>query len=296
MKYKKTMIGIGLALILLAAYWGAQIYIERSAEKEVDREIEKIASFADIRYRTLRFDLFKQRFTLEGIQLAPRLLEERFIIDTLSVDRPKGGSESPVRIHLKIQGFRPDPGQKGHFLKPFLEDMGYANVSAHMECDASYDERKHILEIARLHLGADKMGDAEGMLRVENLNLDQMKSIPKNAVLLLAMASAVSVSKAEVIYTDDSLMPNVHRLLARRKNRSIDAHIDDLDRQMALLIQKETDPGARRVLERIRTFARAPDKITVRLNPQRPVSVLQLFMARNLAGMIALLGMDVSLR
>jgi hypothetical protein len=293
MRYKKTIIPVAVLLGLLVFYFGFKFFIEKSAKTEIDREIAKVSSYAEIRYQDVEVEIFKPHIWIQNIHIVPRLWKDKIIIDDLIFYRPKGREGIPEALHFKLMGIRLDPKQADSFLKPYMDDMGIPNSSAHLECNFLYDAENSILDINRLKIGAENIGEAELKLRIENFKFSGVESIPNNIVVFLAMVSGVSIAGAEIKYKDDSLLDKIYTYGARESKQPVAAYAKRLAISIERIIQNETDPQTKTILQAFRDFLISPDKIHIIIKPKRPVSFLSLYLVREPKKWIQLLNVNV---
>ena len=293
LKQKKIVIGVTLVLLLVGTYIGIQYYVDRSATNEINRELDKISTFAEIRYEDLNVDLFKRQIRLEKIRLSPTFFDDKIIIDDLTLYQRKTESETAENIHVQINGIRIDPTHPGGFLKPLIRDAGYEDLRIDLECSGSYDAEKQILEITHLKMGAERVAVAELKLRLENINLDQIQTVPNNLLVLLTMISGISIAGAELNYKDDSLMNRIYESEARRKGQTVETYVQTLTGRINDMLQGETDPQTRHILKTLHGFLLAPDTINILIKPKRPVSVFSLYWVRKPSRLLKILGVEV---
>ena len=294
-KQKKIVIGAALMLLLAGIYIGIQYYVDRSATDLVDRALEKASAFAEIQYKDLTVDLFKRRFRLEKIRLSPKFFDDKIIIDDLTLHQGNKGSKTAENIHVQVNGIRIDPAHPGGVLKPVLRDVGYENIRINLELNGSYDAEKQILEITHLKAGAEQVAEAELRLRLENINLDQIQTVPNNLLVLLTMVSGVSIAGAELNYRDTSLLKKIYESEARRKGQTVNAYVQSLTGGIKDMLRNETDPQTKQILNSIHDFLLAPDAISILIKPKRPVSVFSLYWAQTPSRLIKILGVEVSI-
>jgi len=291
--HKKTLIII-VILVLVGTYIGIQYYVDRSAKNQVDREIERISAFADIRYEDVDVDLFARRIRFQTVRLSPKFIDDRLIIDELILYQPGKKSEATESIHVRLNGIRVDPAQQDGVLKPFIRDLGYEDVRVSLECNGSYDRKSRILELTQLQVGARQIAEAALRLRLENIDLEQLESLPNNAIVLLTMLSGVSIASGEFTYKDGSLLKKIVESEARRTEQSVDTYVQMLSDRIGQVFQNRSDPATRKVLETLHGFLLTPDSLTVRVQPERPVSVLSLIWVRKPDKILKMLGVEVT--
>ena len=293
LKHKKRVIGAALVLLMGGTYIGIQYYVDRSATNEINRELDKISTFAEIQYENLNVDLFKNRIRLENIRLSPKFFDDKIIIDDVTLHQRDTESETAENIHVQINGIRIDPTHPGGFLKPLIRDAGYEDIGIDLECSGSYDAEKQILEIIHLKARADGLAEAELRLRLENINLDQIQTVPNNLLVLITMVSGVSIAGAELNYKDDSLLNKIYESEARRKGQTVETYVQTLTGRIKDMLQDETDPQTRHILKTLDGFLLAPDTINILIKPKRPVSVFSLYWVRKPSRLLKILGVEV---
>ncbi|MBI3900457.1 MAG: hypothetical protein HY308_19545 [Gammaproteobacteria bacterium] len=69
-----------ILLLILAAYAGLKTYIKFQARSSIDRAIENVAMFVDIKYRSIGSDLIKGSIEIDDIKITPRGIN-----DTVSI-------------------------------------------------------------------------------------------------------------------------------------------------------------------------------------------------------------------
>ena len=293
LKQKKIVIGVALVFLLVGTYIGVQYYVDRSATDAINRELDKISAFVEIRYEGLNVDLFEKRIRLENILLSPKFFDDKIIIDDLTLHQLDTESETAENIHVQIKGIRIDPTHPGGFLKPVIRDAGYEDIRIDLECSGSYDAEKQILEITHLKAVAERVAEAALRLRLENINLNQIQTAPNNLLVLLTMMSGVSIAGAELNYKDGSLLKKIYKSEARRKGQTVEAYVQTLTGRIKDMLRDETDPQTRHILNSLHDFLLAPDTINILIKPKRPVSVFSLYWARKPSRLIKILGVEV---
>jgi hypothetical protein len=173
--------------------------------------------------------------------------------------------------------------------------MGYRDVTAAVEGGYSFDSENQILKLEQLRVQADSLGSAELSLHLNNINPRNMKGIPKNIVIFLAMISGVKIAGAEFKYEDDSLVRKLFSLGASRSNQSVDSFIKDMIDQVDKLLLENKHPKAQMLLNNIRDFIVSPEKIHILIKPQKPVPVVKFYFLDNPAQAIEMLGLSVEI-
>ena len=290
----KTILGIAVILVLVGTYIGIRSYVDRSVKRQVDREIERVSSFAHIRYEAVDVDFWEKKIRFTGVFLSPRLLNDHIRMDELIVYPPEEKSDAIESIRFSLKGIRVDPAQTDGLLSPWIKSLGYEDIRADVACHGTYDSARRILEVKQFHAGAGPMAEMTLRLTLENIDLDQMASASENAILLLTTLSSVSIAAAELTYKDGSLVGKIVESEARRLGQSTETYINGMSERIERVFENRSDPHIRNMLDTLFGFLRAPDAITIRMQPERPVPVLALFWARKPDRILKMLGVEIS--
>jgi hypothetical protein len=169
-------------------------------------------------------------------------------------------------------------------------NTGNQDVKANLECRWDYDDANRSLNLKRLKVHAEKMGEAELRLNLQNINPTQFESIPRNAVVLLAMISGIKIVNAQFTYKEASFLRRIYEAGASRSQQPVEKYIEDITHRIDKLILEKKDPDTRQLLKAIREFAGSPDDITILVKPKTPVPIGRLYFLRYPEQAVELLG------
>ncbi len=294
MKKKSICYGALIIAGLFIVYLGVKFYTEKTVQRNIDNEIQKITQFADVRYDDLQMDILDQSIRLKDVVITPRFWKEEIHIDKGVFYDLKNEDGIPSNIRFNLEGIYLNIARSNNLLKTYIESMGLENVKADLECAVSYDKKDRVLSVQQIKLGADGVGKAELSLRLKNIDPDTIGSLPHNIVLLLITLSGISIESAEIKYQDETLMDKVITVAARQKSQQADDYYQSLVQRLELAFENETDPDVKKAIKGIQDFMKKKDKVSIMLAPKRPVPFGKLYWIRDLKRLVDLLGIKVA--
>ncbi len=293
---KKKSIGYGALVIIgiFILYFGVKFYTEKTVQRNIDNEIQKITQFADVQYDDLQVDILGSSIRLKDVVITPRFWKEEIRIDEGVFYDLKNEDGIPSKIRFNLEGIHLNITRPNDFLKPYIDSMGLANVKADLECALSYDKKDRILNVKQIKLDAGGVGKVELSLRLKNIDPDTIGSLPQNIVLLLITLSGVSIESAEIKYQDETLMDKVITVAAGQKSQQADDYYQSLVQRLEQAFKNETDPDVKKAIKGIQDFMKKKDKVSIVLAPKRPVPFGKLYWIRDLKRLVDLLGIKVA--
>ena len=282
MKKKSICYGALIIAGLFIVYLGVKFYTEKTVQRNIDNEIQKITQFADVRYDDLQMDILDQSIRLKDVVITPRFWKEEIHIDKGVFYDLKNEDGIPSNIRFNLEGIYLNIARSNNLLKTYIESMGLENVKADLECAVSYDKKDRVLSVQQIKLGADGVGKAELSLRLKNIDPDTIT------------LSGISIESAEIKYQDETLMDKVITVAARQKSQQADDYYQSLVQRLELAFENETDPDVKKAIKGIQDFMKKKDKVSIMLAPKRPVPFGKLYWIRDLKRLVDLLGIKVA--
>jgi hypothetical protein len=297
MKFKKTIVTLCAVFLITGTYLGLKYYMEQKIGEEVDRQIAKLSTYADVRYGKLGFGLLDRRIRIQNLQISPRFLKDRIRVEELILDQSLSGEASPgvESISIESRGIRIDPFRNGS-LEHLLNEIGYKEgIDLNLSGSVFYDKKDLVAGIRRFRLQADRAGSLELRLRLENFNPDHIQDIPENAFVLLTMLSAVYFADAELVYRDDSLLQRLYEAGARRTDQSAESFRRMLAERVQETLGEKEDPRVEKLVGIIHDFILSPGALHIQAKPKKPVPLLSLLWNRSPGKLIELLGLEAKI-
>ena len=294
MKKKRIFYGALALAGIFILYIGVKFYMEKTIERNIDNEIQKIKQFAGVQYDDLQVNIFDPSIRLRGVVITPRYWKEEIRIDEGVFYDLKNQEGLPSTIRFNLKGIYLNVARPDNFLKPYIESMGLENAKADLACAVSYDKEHRLLNVKQIKIGAGGVGKAELRLRLKNIDPETIDSLPQNIVMLLITLSGISIESAEITYQDETLMDRVITVAARQKSQPADDYYQSLVQRLEQAIENESDPDVKKAIIGVQDFMKKKDRISIMLAPKSPVPFGRLYWIRDLKPLIDLLGIKVT--
>jgi hypothetical protein len=296
MTRKRIAILAGILLVLSAsAYLGLKYYIENEARSSIQHWANQTAGISGLSYQSLEVGLFSKTVQISQVSLQIKDTDSPVSIDELILYAFDSKNETPSFMHVGIQGIhisRSNSFMKG--VAPVLAQLGYSDIEADVEYAYRYDPIKKDLEIQKILIRVSDMGKLEVTVRLNNLDLAVVKSIPNNPITLIAMFPAVAISGITMNYQDNSLTRRFVQLGARQTGQGEDQFVSGIINQLSLAIQKQKQPAARDGLQTVQNFIKNPGVIEVAISPPQPVPLMRFVMMENTEQLVDLLNISIN--
>lgn len=270
-------------MILAACLGGTKAYVDHRLRTELDNSIKSLADKITIEYAEANTSLLGS-VVISDLHLTapdytpvhidtvtlykayqfynPNALPEQAALALQGVLMPISDTAPPVPILLSAFGYAP------YYLSPReLRGLGYTHVNADMHIEAKLRER-------RVLLSGTVNAHAWGEIRV-SVELDK---VPAPASLRTA-AQQIQLATLMFSYTNKELVNRIFTLLAQRNKISLDNF------KQALFTKLKSDLHQARisldasVLASLQQFIQTPNKLTIHLQPNPPISINALFQA-----------------
>lgn len=284
----------GLLILGAGAYLGLKFYIENDAGSRIQQWANQTERISSLSYQSLDVGLFSKTVQVGQVSLQLKDSDSPVAIDRLVLHAFDSKNEIPSFMHVEIQGIHISPSNS--FMKgaaPVLKQLGYANIEANAEYAYRYDPIKKDLEIQQIRIHVTNMGRLYVAARLDNVDLADVKSVPSNPLTMIALVSAVQLSKINMNYQDDSFVRRLIQLGARQSGQSEAQFVSGIIQRLNREIQNQEQPAARDRFLAVQDFIKNPGSIDVAISPLEPVSLMHFVMADNVEQIIDLLNISV---
>ena len=278
-----------LPIVLVALYFGINLYAERRVQKEVDNAIAEMSSFADVQYEDVDFDLFSRKASIKGVVISPVGEERRLSIDRVVVLKAKGEKTFFTRLHILFMGVRVESGEAGEKVAAFLDDLGYEpeEMKADIELDYRFKPEERDFRLKTLTYRVKNMGEISLSLHLSNIDLRD------DALSLLLSFPRILIHEAKLSYRDDSLVPRLLRAMAEKRGISVDSMIKEITAEVERGISEEGEQIAAEALEAFRKFLEDPEEISLIISPKNPLPLARIKRARDPAQLLRILNFRI---
>jgi len=285
---KKQIIGIISAVVLIAVYAGIKIYASNTAKEKIDKTIVGVASYADIDYGDVSVDLLGLAVHVSDVVVSPTDFKEKIYINEIVVHEVDGKSDIPTSLNVSLNGIKLNVGQLGDDAKK-IKDLGYDNdILLNLAIDYNYDREKKELNLKKLSVGADEVGDIEIGIQLGNIDLN-----PEKIIAILFTYPTITLHKATISYSDDSLAERLFKLTAKENKISVEKvksmAIENFEKNIA----KEEDDFSKKTLGEVISFIKDPEVFSISITPEKPFPLGRLTHITNPKDFIKLLKIKI---
>lgn len=262
---KKQITGIGIAVLLIAIYFGIKMYASNVAEGKMNEAIAKAANFAAIDYKKVSVDLLGMDVRISGIIVSPADGKKKFKIDEIIIHDIDDKSDIPAFLSMTCNGIELNIQDLGEDAKQ-LRELGYNDkMMINLNANYVYNKEKKEINIKKIGIGADEAGEVSVSFRLGNISLE-----PEKIVGLLFSFPQIIFHEAKVEYDDDSLAERLMKLGAEKQQVNVEDFKKSLIQDVEKEIAKEKDDFTKKALSEINKFLEDPEKFSVSASPSKP--------------------------
>jgi len=262
---KKQITGIGIAVLLIAIYFGVKMYASNVAEDKVNEAIAKAANFADIDYKKVSVNLLGLDLRVSDILVSPAGSKEKIKIDEIIIYDIDDKADIPTFLSMSCNGIELNIKDLGEKAKE-LRKLGYNDkMKVNLNVEYTYDKEKNELDIKKLGMGADEAGEISVSFRLGNINL-----VPEEIAGLLFTFPQVVFHEAKIQYVDDSLVERLMKVGAEKTQTNVNDFKEALIQEVEKEIEKEKDDFTKKALNEIKEFLEDPEEFSISASPSKP--------------------------
>lgn len=263
---KKARIAVSVVLFLVVAYLGLSFYATDAARARIDASIKKWPPNTFV-YKDVSHNLFSGQTVIAGVSILPPGGVTTTRIDRIVIRRLSDDAPNPTSLAVDIQGMTIDPAALGSADAARFTALGYTGpLSCDLGIDYEYAKDKRELALNAVTLSIKDVCALRLSLTLGNLDFD-----PNQAAKLLFTYPSILLARAELVYTDASLMDRVLKQEAAKKGVDVatlkKTMIDDAD---AALLKGKNPPSAE-ITAALKQFIENPRQLSISLTPARPV-------------------------
>ena len=267
MTKRSKVVLVGLVFLITAGYFGLKAYAAHVAEKNVSQAASRVSGFVDLDYQQVSVDLFGMDTHIKNVRISGLDRRQTLKIDDIVIYRAAHQGKVPESLHVRFNGINVDLDQMGKNAAA-LRQLGYSRLKADTELDYTYDPAQRTLEVTKFQTGAAELGDVMMTCRIKNIDLS-----PASLPFLFFTFPNILVDRAEVTYTDHSLVRRLLEAAAQKNGQTYEGFSKDLNADLDKEIAAASDPFTIQVMNSIQAFLNNPTAITFSVLPDKPVSI-----------------------
>ncbi len=262
---KKLWIGAG-AVGAIALIIGGKVLVSRAAAKELDKAIADVSEYVDVDYRKVDVSFLGQGTTVKDVVVTPVASGNAIRIEEITLYKYEDENEIPTYLNMAVEGIALDATALGANAEMFSE-LGYGKeLSANIVTEYEYEAGEKTVELKRLKLGADKVGDMEMTLDLGNIILDEatISSLPFSLF-------GAQFEGAKITYEDNSSVERLFETTAAEEGLSVkevkEGAIAGLEDEVA----SSKNPLSPEFVKEMKDFISDPDSFSITFDPEQPV-------------------------
>jgi hypothetical protein len=196
---------------------------------------------------------------------------------------PKAARYADLSVLGVVVPVEPEAAPAGPDAPPTLRDLGYEKLTIDFHLDYKFDADKKELNIAKLDVDIDDLGDFAFTLRLGGLSPAELsglaapgapKAEPKPGEDPMAAIGKIMLVKASIAFEDHSIIERAIKAYAKRKNMSPEQAMAEVLKQLQEGAGPNPDAGSKEMMEKIAQFLKKPGTIEIVIAPQQPVPLM----------------------
>ncbi len=266
------MVGVGVTYMVVNKMAGQE------AKQAVDQLVAENDEIESLEYSDLTVGLLDQGGKIKNVQLRLKGIEDPIVVDQLQIKNIDQIEGRTVQADVSMEGLTL---KHDHALlesiTPDLAAMGYDEVVVDATAAYQYDPQKRVLTLEKIGIVAKDMGELSMAITLAQVDpaLWDIKKENLNLGSLLTTFALVSIGPSRIEYEDQSLF---NRWVKRQAQKS-GHRPEELIRQWNKQIDEEAGRSdltiVKEALEAVKAFVADPDRITVRIEPEKPVALMR---------------------
>lgn len=269
---------VGLVAGVGITYMVGNKMATKKAEQAVEQLVAENEEIEALEYRDLKVGLFDQGGKIKDVRLQLKGIEDPIVIDQLQLQKIAQIEGRTVQADVSMEGLTL---KHDHALlesiTPELAAMGYDEVVVDAIFAYQYDPQERELTLEKIGIAAKDMGELYMAFTLAQVSpaLWEVEKEDLNFGSLLSTFALVSIGPSQIEYEDQSLFKRwVKRQAQKSGQRS-----EDLIRQWNKQIDTEAGRSDRAIVKEalgaVKAFLADPDRIIVRVEPEKPVALMR---------------------
>ncbi|MEM7794552.1 MAG: hypothetical protein AAF579_08870 [Cyanobacteria bacterium P01_C01_bin.118] len=272
---KLAIAGLGVGILSVDLYFGANLYGTKVAEAKVNKLIDTMAEddlaveYKDISYKPMAQDVHVKDVTITSKEDPAEVTIEKVVIRDID-DK----SDVPKVMDVSIQGLLVDLNQPEQLeMASFLQQAGYdTELSFDIDTKYRYNEAKREMTVDNFKVSADQVGDLTVNMKLGNVDPDAGFS-GMNTIF----------HGFEITYKDKSFAEKFLASMAADQGTSVAALKSEMTGQLTgasqFLLSSENQVVTDAVNEVV-AFIEDPQGLSISVKPEEPLELTNL-MAEN---------------
>lgn len=290
---KLAIVGLGVGVLSVGAYFGANLYGTKVAEAKVNKLIDSMeednlaVEYKDISYKALAQDVHVEDITIKSMDDPAEVTIEKVIIREIDEK-----SDVPKVFDASIQGLVVDLNQPEQLeMASFLQQAGYdSELRFDIDTKYRYNKNKREMSVETFKVSADNVGDLTVNMKLGNVDLAEGET--QNAALT---NPDVIFHGFEVTYRDGSFAEKMLASMAAEEGISLDELKSQMTTQLNQASQfflSSDNEVATNAVNEVVAFIEDPKGFSISAKPEEPMQLMSL-MAENPDSWVDVLNIEI---
>ena len=272
---KLAIAGLGLGVVAVGLYAGANIYGTKVAEAKVNKLIEGMEEenlaieYKDIQFKPLAQDVHLEDITIKSTDDPSEITIEKVIIREIDEK-----SDKPTVMDASVKGLAVDLNQPEQLeMARFLKEAGYdTELKFDIDTKYQYDPTTREMNVESLKVSADQVGDLNLKMKLGNVDL----GTPESSQATPTSNMNTLFHGFEITYRDDSFADKLLESIAAEQGISVDELKGQMTSQLTqasqFFISADNELATEAVGEAI-AFIEDPKGFSISVQPDDPVQM-----------------------
>lgn len=274
---KLAIAGLGVGILAVGLYVGANLYGTKVAEAKVNKLIDSMEEDnLAVEYKDISFKPLAQDVHLKGITITSTDDSTEVNIEKMIIREIDEKSDVPTVLDMSMQGLLVDVKQPEQLVSTsFFQEAGYpTDLKFDIDTKYQYDPTNREINIETFQVSADQVGDLSVNMKLGNVDLKGLES-PK----------ATSTNRDpifhefEITYRDHSFAEKFLAYMADEEGISVDQLKTQMTTQLTqasqFFISADNELATKAVSEAV-AFIKDPKGFSISANPEEPLQLERL--------------------
>ncbi|MBT9317783.1 hypothetical protein [Leptothoe spongobia] len=274
---KLAIAGLGVGVLSVGLYFGANLYGTNVAEAKVNKLIDGMeeenltVEYKDISYKPLAQDVHVKDITITSKDDPAEVTIEKVVIRDIDEK-----SDVPTVFDASVQGLVVDLNQPEQLaMANFLKQAGYdSELSFDIDTKYRYNKAKREMNVEAFKVSADQVGDLTVNMKLGNVDPEVAES--QEAALA---NTDVIFHGLEITYRDGSFAEKFLASMAAEDGKSVDELKAELTSQLTGASQFLLSPDnelATNAVDEVVAFIENPKGFSISAKPEQPMQLVSL--------------------
>ncbi|MHC1791024.1 hypothetical protein [Solidesulfovibrio sp.] len=286
----KKLLAAGIvALVLAGTYFGLGLYASKAARAQVEIAVARMGPAANVAYKDVSYNILTGHTVIDDVSILPPGGLTPARIDRIVVRSLDQTSPNPAYMAVDVHGLQLDPAALGRADAARFAALGYSGpLPCDLSVDYNYARDKRELTVNAVSLSVKDVGAIRLSLTLGNLDFD-----PDQAANLLFSYPRILLGRAELVYTDASLVERVIKQEAAKQGVDVATLKKTMAADADATLETAKSPLMASVVTALKQFIENPRQLSMSVSPATPLPLGEIGRAGSPEAVAKLLNLQV---